>query len=79
MTASRSVGGAVSGSTTFAPAPRRLEGAIGLPVTWILTLPLAVVGGGIAAGADWLVVGWMLRHERHERLERAATCSLATA
>jgi len=50
--------------------------AIDLPVTWILTLPLAVVGGGIAAGAYWLVVGSMLRHER---LERAATPSVATA
>jgi len=38
--------------------------AIGLPVTWILTLPLSVVGGGIAAGAYWFVVGWMLRLER---------------
>ena len=53
--------------------------AIGLPVIWILTLPLAVVGGPIAAGAYWLVVGWMLRHERHERHERAATPSVATA
>jgi hypothetical protein len=50
--------------------------AIGLPVTWILTLPLSVVGGGIAAGAYWLVVGWMLRHER---LERRPAAAVATA
>jgi len=50
--------------------------AIGLPVTWILMLPLSVVGGGIAAGAYWLVVGWMLRHER---LERRPATAVATA
>ena len=49
--------------------------AIGLPVTWILCLPLSVVGGGIAAGAYWLTVGWMLRHERLER--RAASAPVA--
>jgi hypothetical protein len=46
--------------------------AIGLPVTWILCLPLSVVGGGIAAGAYWLTVGWMLRHERLERSTASA-------
>ena len=50
--------------------------AIGLPVTWILTLPLSAVGGGIAAGAYWLVVAWMLRHER---LDRRPTGALAAA
>lgn len=50
--------------------------AIGLPVTWILTLPLSVAGGAIAAGAYWLVVGWMLRHER---LERRPAVAVATA
>ena len=50
--------------------------AIGLPLSWILTLPLSALGGGIAAGAYWLVVGWMLRHER---LERRPAAAVATA
>lgn len=50
--------------------------AIGLPLTFVFTLPLSLVGGGIAAGAYWLAVGWMLRHER---LERRPTAVVATA
>lgn len=50
--------------------------AIGLPVTWVLALPLSLVGGGIAAAAYWLAVGWMLRHER---LERRPASAVATA
>lgn len=53
--------------------------AIGLPLTWILCLPLSVVGGGIAAGAYWLAVGWMLRHERLERGTAAAPVAAAAA
>ncbi|WP_205696625.1 hypothetical protein [Conexibacter sp. SYSU D00693] len=30
--------------------------AIGLPLTWLAALPLSMVGGGIVAGACWLVV-----------------------
>jgi hypothetical protein len=38
--------------------------AVGLPLSWIFALPLSAVGGALAAGAYWLVVGWLLRHER---------------
>jgi hypothetical protein len=34
--------------------------AVALPVTWIFALPLSAVGGGLVAGAYWLVVGWLL-------------------
>jgi hypothetical protein len=36
--------------------------AIALPFTWILALPLSAVGGGLVAGAYWLLVGWLIRH-----------------
>jgi hypothetical protein len=38
--------------------------AVGLPLSWIFALPLSAVGGALVAGAYWLVVGWLLRHER---------------
>lgn len=50
--------------------------AIGLPLTFVFALPLAVFGGAIAAGAYWFAVGWMLRHER---LERRPAAAVATA
>jgi hypothetical protein len=34
--------------------------AIALPVTWVFVLPLSAIGGGLAAGAYWLVVAWLL-------------------
>lgn len=36
--------------------------AVGLPLSWIFTLPLAVVGGGLVASAYWLAVGWLISH-----------------
>jgi hypothetical protein len=34
--------------------------AIGLPVAWVATIPLATVGGGVIAGAYFLAVGYLL-------------------
>jgi len=34
--------------------------ALALPVTWILSLPLGTLGGGVAAGAYFLVVGHLM-------------------
>jgi len=34
--------------------------AFGLPVSWIATIPLAHLGGGLIAGAYWLMVGYLL-------------------
>jgi hypothetical protein len=40
--------------------------AIGLPITWLLTLPGSSLGLGIVAGAYWLVMGWLLLHDQLE-------------
>lgn len=37
--------------------------AIGLPLAWIFALPMSALGGGLVAGAYWLTVGWLLRHD----------------
>ena len=34
--------------------------AIGLPLSWVATLPLAVVGGGVVAGVYWMATGYLL-------------------
>jgi len=35
--------------------------AIGLPLTQVFALPLAIVGGGIVAGGYWLAVGYLMQ------------------
>jgi hypothetical protein len=37
--------------------------AFGLPVCWIACIPLAHLGGGLIAGAYWLMVGYLLATE----------------
>ena len=37
--------------------------AIGLPLAWVFALPMSGIGGGLVAGAYWLTVGWLLRHD----------------
>jgi hypothetical protein len=34
--------------------------AIGLPLAWVATIPLATLGGGVLSGAYYLVVGYLL-------------------
>ncbi len=41
--------------------------AVGLPITWVATIPLATVGGGIIAGAYYLAVGHLLVSHAHEQ------------
>jgi hypothetical protein len=41
--------------------------AVGLPVTWILTLPGSRFGGMILAAAFWLVVGWLTVNDELRR------------
>ena len=36
--------------------------AIGLPITWVLSLPLSQFGASIIAAAYWLVVAWLVAH-----------------
>jgi len=47
--------------------------AVGLPLTWVATIPLATHGGGILAGAYYLTIGYLLASETIERAGRAAT------
>jgi hypothetical protein len=41
--------------------------AVGLPLTWVATIPLATVGGGVVAGAYYLAVGYLLANDAIER------------
>jgi hypothetical protein len=41
--------------------------AVGLPLTWIATIPLATVGGGVIAGAYYLAIGYLLVNDAIER------------
>jgi hypothetical protein len=47
--------------------------AIGLPVAWVATIPLATLGGGVIAGAYYLAVGYLLANGAVERGARVAT------
>jgi hypothetical protein len=46
--------------------------AIGLPIAWLATIPLATVGGGVIAGAYYLAVGYLLVNDAVERRPRVA-------
>jgi hypothetical protein len=46
--------------------------AIGLPVAWAATIPLATVGGGVIAGAYYLAIGYLLVNDAIERRPRVA-------
>jgi hypothetical protein len=41
--------------------------AVGLPVAWVATIPLATVGGGVIAGAYYLAVGYLLANDAIDR------------
>jgi hypothetical protein len=47
--------------------------AVGLPLTWVATIPLATHGGGVLAGAYYLTIGYLLTSDAIERAGRAAT------
>ena len=47
--------------------------AVGLPLAWVATIPLATHGGGVLAGAYYLTIGYLLASETIERAGRAAT------
>ena len=44
--------------------------AVGLPVAWMATIPLATVGGGVIAGAYYLAIGYLLVNDAIERHPR---------
>jgi len=46
--------------------------AIGLPIAWLATIPLATVGGGVIAGAYYLAIGYLLANDAIERRPRVA-------
>jgi hypothetical protein len=52
--------------------------AIGLPIAWVATIPLATVGGGVIAGAYYLAVGFLLVNDAIEQ-SGPATAQSATA
>jgi len=41
--------------------------AVGLPITWIFTIPLATIGGCVVAGGYFLAVGYLLLNQAIER------------
>ena len=46
--------------------------AVGLPIAWVATIPLATVGGGVLAGAYYLAIGYLLVNNAIERRARVA-------
>ena len=47
--------------------------AIGLPLTWVATIPLGTFGGGVMAGAYYLTIGYLMASDAIERADHAAT------
>jgi hypothetical protein len=46
--------------------------AVGLPITWLATIPLATVGGGVISGAYYLALGYLLADHAAEKVASAA-------
>ena len=46
--------------------------AVGLPIAWVATIPLATVGGGAIAGVYYLAIGYLLINDAIERRPRVA-------
>jgi hypothetical protein len=46
--------------------------AVGLPIAWVATIPLATLGGGVIAGAYYLAIGYLLVNDAIERRPRVA-------
>jgi hypothetical protein len=51
--------------------------AIGLPIAWIGTIPLATLGGGLITGAYFLAVGYLLLNEAIARVRPVAQAARA--
>jgi hypothetical protein len=49
--------------------------AIGLPITWVLSLPLSQFGASIIAAAYWLVVAWLVAHGELARPREAVAAA----
>jgi len=47
--------------------------AIGLPLTWVATIPLSTAGGGVIASAYYLTIGYLMASDAIERTDHAAT------
>ena len=45
--------------------------ALGLPISWIATIPLAAVGGGLLAGGYWMAVAYLMATGTLGQRERA--------
>jgi hypothetical protein len=41
--------------------------AIGLPIAWVATIPLATVGGGVISGTYYLALGYLLANHANEQ------------
>jgi hypothetical protein len=41
--------------------------AVGLPLTWVATVPLSTFGGGLIAGAYFLTSGYLLTNQLLKR------------
>src|SRR5262252_4707764 len=41
--------------------------AIGLPLSWIATIPLAHLGGGLISGSYWMMVGYLFASDAIQR------------
>jgi hypothetical protein len=46
--------------------------AVGLPITWVTTIPLSTFGGGVITGAYYVAVGYLLVNHAVERTRGAA-------
>lgn len=46
--------------------------ALGLPIAWVATIPLATIGGGVIAGAYYLALGYLLVNQAVEPTAPAA-------
>jgi hypothetical protein len=49
--------------------------AVGLPVAWVVSIPLSTLGGGLISGAYFLVIGYLLVNQAIERPTAAAIVS----
>jgi hypothetical protein len=52
--------------------------AIGLPLTWVATIPLSTFGGGVIAGAYYLTIGYLMASDAIERADHVATAATAS-
>jgi hypothetical protein len=46
--------------------------AVGLPLAWVATIPLATLGGGLLSGAYFLAIGYLLANHAVERVTPVA-------